>query len=434
MSQPATTSSLLSLSIAAANAQPIPLPGPAARHHRRLSSTGKTRRRLSDARDAANRPTSATAAALSLASLSLSSSPPPAHHISTSLGLTSDALVNGTPPPVQGNYPQTLKLEPAEYATTSNKSPNATSPIPITNGKNRKRGVDHKCESCSKIYRHPSCLIKHRWEHTPHWREASKYVLSKHQQVQLLEAAAILSHLSPSSSLPEDRSLWPSFLSGGSLPPPENTNIAPYSISYNSGYRPVSPTQSPPSPTATKQTSISVPGSGTNCSHHSSWNGAGPRLHDFDLPASNNGVALRPGLVSMPNATSSDGISTPTPGGLAKSVPTRTSVPPLMEEDKTRREIISSALEQTWPRSRSGSDSVSVSVASGSRSRSTSTSGEEEDEMLGSSYAERHWRSFVRRYSDEDGVQERPQWDHLGKDKMDREPEWDGMDLEMDMD
>lgn len=38
-----------------------------------------------------------------------------------------------------------------------------------------------------KIYRHPNCLNKHRWEHTRQWREASKFVLSKHQQVQLLE-------------------------------------------------------------------------------------------------------------------------------------------------------------------------------------------------------------------------------------------------------
>lgn len=57
MSQQETSSSLLSLSIAAASAQPIPLPGQGVKHHRRLSSTGKTRRRLSDARDAANRPT-----------------------------------------------------------------------------------------------------------------------------------------------------------------------------------------------------------------------------------------------------------------------------------------------------------------------------------------------------------------------------------------
>jgi hypothetical protein len=38
-----------------------------------------------------------------------------------------------------------------------------------------------------QIYRHPNCLNKHRWEHTRQWREASKFVLSKHQQVQLLE-------------------------------------------------------------------------------------------------------------------------------------------------------------------------------------------------------------------------------------------------------
>jgi hypothetical protein len=38
-----------------------------------------------------------------------------------------------------------------------------------------------------QVYRHPNCLVKHRWEHSPHWREASKFLLSKHQQVQMLE-------------------------------------------------------------------------------------------------------------------------------------------------------------------------------------------------------------------------------------------------------
>ena len=45
-----------------------------------------------------------------------------------------------------------------------------------------------------QVYRHPSCLIKHRWEHTPQWREASKFVLSKHQQVQLLEVGLLSTH------------------------------------------------------------------------------------------------------------------------------------------------------------------------------------------------------------------------------------------------
>ncbi|KAI9007198.1 hypothetical protein BC832DRAFT_434271 [Gaertneriomyces semiglobifer] len=50
----------------------------------------------------------------------------------------------------------------------------------------------YKCETCGKVYKHPNCLLKHKWEHTEHWKEAAKFSLSKHQQVQLLEAASIL--------------------------------------------------------------------------------------------------------------------------------------------------------------------------------------------------------------------------------------------------
>ncbi|WFD20511.1 hypothetical protein MCAP1_002757 [Malassezia caprae] len=72
----------------------------------------------------------------------------------------------------------------------------------------------HKCESCAKVYRHPSCLIKHRWEHTMYWKEASKFLMSKHQQVQLLEAAAILVGMdSNARSLPEEKALWPAAVS-----------------------------------------------------------------------------------------------------------------------------------------------------------------------------------------------------------------------------
>jgi hypothetical protein len=35
-------------------------------------------------------------------------------------------------------------------------------------------------------------LVKHRWEHSPHWHETSKLLLSKHQQVQLLEVGPLL--------------------------------------------------------------------------------------------------------------------------------------------------------------------------------------------------------------------------------------------------
>ncbi|KAF8628966.1 hypothetical protein AX15_003622 [Amanita polypyramis BW_CC] len=456
MSQQPTNSSLLSLSIAAANAQPIHIQGHNNRHHRRLSSTSKARRRLSDARDAANRPTysfililpgyhgaelltrSATAAALSLSSLSLSSSPPSSHGRSASLGSASIALVNDAmSPPGHGNGQQTLKLEPAEYAGSSNpKSPNAAKPIPIVNGKSRKRGMNHKSQGqrLVQIYRHPSCLIKHRWEHTPHWCEASKYVLSKHQQVQLLEAAAILSHLSPSSSsLPEDRSLWPSFLSGGLLPPPENTTLTSYvphvSASYNPSYSPISSVQNQLPPNA-RLTPSSVPASGTSCPHsHYLTNGAGPRLHDYAVPGLNNGVTqLGPGLVGIPN----DGPSIHDPIVTAKSVPMGESVPPLIEEEDSKRDKYAPSLDHPYPRPRSHSGSVAISHTSGSRSRSTSTSEEDDDEMSSYVDGEKRWQGFTGRYSSGEDVEEDKKWHGYGREK--KEEGWDGMEMEMEMD
>ncbi|KAF2020557.1 hypothetical protein BU24DRAFT_2925 [Aaosphaeria arxii CBS 175.79] len=51
---------------------------------------------------------------------------------------------------------------------------------------------DLRCEKCGKGYKHSSCLTKHLWEHTPEWQYTSKLLISKHQQVQLLEAASVL--------------------------------------------------------------------------------------------------------------------------------------------------------------------------------------------------------------------------------------------------
>jgi len=69
----------------------------------------------------------------------------------------------------------------------------------------------------TQVYRHPDCLVEHRWKHNPYWTGASQFLLSKYQQVQLMEAAAILTH---SRSLPSDRALWPSYMSNGALPSP----------------------------------------------------------------------------------------------------------------------------------------------------------------------------------------------------------------------
>jgi len=48
------------------------------------------------------------------------------------------------------------------------------------------------CSICGKIYKHRNCLTKHLWEHNEHWEATKKYTSSKHQQVQLLEAATAL--------------------------------------------------------------------------------------------------------------------------------------------------------------------------------------------------------------------------------------------------
>ncbi|KAK7203280.1 hypothetical protein BZA70DRAFT_74615 [Myxozyma melibiosi] len=62
-----------------------------------------------------------------------------------------------------------------------------------------------KCEACGKGYKHISCLTKHLWEHTPEWNMTSKLLMSKHQQVQLLEAASILVSMTEEDELAELR-------------------------------------------------------------------------------------------------------------------------------------------------------------------------------------------------------------------------------------
>ncbi|KAG6840106.1 hypothetical protein C0991_008920 [Blastosporella zonata] len=418
LTQDDAASSLLSLSFAAASAPPIPIadqaqPAPVGqgypagqgtpvstslgvgtRQHRRLASTGKARRRLSDARDAANRPSPAllqSAAALSLASLSLSTSPPAAGHpVSSSLTaasntLNADVLPASAPLSDGSNIPTSISDESKASESTPN-------------GKNgRKRGVDHKCESCSKIYRHPSCLIKHRWEHTPHWREASKFVLSKHQQVQLLEAAAILSHLSPStSSLPDDRSLWPSFLSGGSLPKADTT-------------------------TAPHHVSSSVPA-----------NAAG----------SGGITQLRPGLVGVPTAPRTEPIA-------SQPVPVPNSFRGYRSSTAESWSEAGSSFVGSAPFPTSSVARSSLSASSQSRSRSGSASGSRSDDdslvdvdeiddgYSTSKYAGRYghnghrvpiWKREEDEMSVGFSVREEDEND------MAKEPEWDGMDMDMDMD
>ncbi|KAH8815704.1 hypothetical protein F5884DRAFT_852167 [Xylogone sp. PMI_703] len=74
----------------------------------------------------------------------------------------------------------------------------------LVKGEKKNGGGDLKCDKCGKGYKHSSCLTKHLWEHTPEWSYTSKLLISKHQQVQLLEAASVLLAMNQDASTPPD--------------------------------------------------------------------------------------------------------------------------------------------------------------------------------------------------------------------------------------
>ncbi|KAI5117930.1 hypothetical protein M0805_009438 [Coniferiporia weirii] len=345
--------------------------------HRRLSSTGQTRRRMSDARDAVSRPNpanmSAASTLASLSSLSLSpsgiaASVSPTHTNLHSHSHHTRARSQTIVSKQGGGNGRKQDFQPASYyenptfngsfpIAISGRSPasapvNIASSVPIISytqdlaasanddievdveedfddgasvvesvtgrgankkggkgGRAKKRGTIFQCECCSKIYRHPSCLVKHRWEHSPHWREASKFLLSKHQQVQLLEAAAILSHLDPGTSLPEDRSMWPSYLSGGLLPPPSAANVSSTNplvttVSARSNSKSSTTDQIPSFMSHLVSSSVPVGVHAPRLDRHrsgsASTSGGGPRMHDYTVQG---GITqVRPGLLAQPTA------------------------------------------------------------------------------------------------------------------------------------
>jgi hypothetical protein len=75
---------------------------------------------------------------------------------------------------------------------------------PLLKDGKKANATDLKCEKCGKGYKHSSCLSKHLWEHTPEWSLTSKLLISKHQQVQLLEAASVLLAMNQDGTTPPD--------------------------------------------------------------------------------------------------------------------------------------------------------------------------------------------------------------------------------------
>ena len=75
----------------------------------------------------------------------------------------------------------------------------------ISEGETGRLKEELQCEACGKGYKHISSLAKHLWEHTPEWNVTKKLLISKHQQVQLLEAASILVGMNDLPSNPSSR-------------------------------------------------------------------------------------------------------------------------------------------------------------------------------------------------------------------------------------
>ncbi|OKL60387.1 hypothetical protein UA08_04231 [Talaromyces atroroseus] len=75
---------------------------------------------------------------------------------------------------------------------TKNRNRRASEGSPLVRGEGKRVSTELRCDQCGKGYKHSSCLTKHMWEHNPAWAVTSKLLISKHQQVQLLEAATVL--------------------------------------------------------------------------------------------------------------------------------------------------------------------------------------------------------------------------------------------------
>lgn len=124
------------------------------------------------------------------------------------------------------------------------------------------------------------------------------------------QAATVLTHLGPGgSSLPDDRSLWPSYISGGLVPPPSTSADAlstpPVRLTTKGAgkiqtYQPVS------SSVPTRRVSRAI-------SERSISGGQGPKLYDYSLKTQSGTSSttsltqIRPGLLGRPTAAASFG-------------------------------------------------------------------------------------------------------------------------------
>ncbi|CAG8623097.1 8271_t:CDS:2 [Ambispora leptoticha] len=94
-------------------------------------------------------------------------------------------------PPLQMVEPQQIAQNNEENVqVVPHSDKGADSPTPPPTGTLSK--TTYTCNHCGKKYKHRNCLVKHLWEHHESWELCLKFNLTKHQQVQMMEAAQIL--------------------------------------------------------------------------------------------------------------------------------------------------------------------------------------------------------------------------------------------------
>jgi len=91
--------------------------------------------------------------------------------------------------PLQALDPQQVTVnneENIQVVPQSDKDADSPTPPPSLSK------TTYTCNHCGKKYKHRNCLVKHLWEHHESWELCLKFNLTKHQQVQMMEAAQIL--------------------------------------------------------------------------------------------------------------------------------------------------------------------------------------------------------------------------------------------------
>ncbi|ODQ63192.1 hypothetical protein NADFUDRAFT_44108 [Nadsonia fulvescens var. elongata DSM 6958] len=126
----------------------------------------------------------------------------------------------------------------------------------ISEGETGRLKEELRCEACGKGYKHMSSFVKHLWEHTPEWNVTSKLLISKHQQVQLLEAASILVSINENEN--DNSESGTSHINQTESGPPTPSSMN--SVDAYSARRPSSASTSiSPSPPPAQAISLAVP-------------------------------------------------------------------------------------------------------------------------------------------------------------------------------